>query len=135
MNGELRAMLVKHYQQHIANHPSIPHELKIALKSNERVPAFLDNLVVEFSKPYFKQISNNKIRDYSTQMIDLFINLVRQKANERMMSEAAKYQVQKNIENKQVIDNAVTSGIIDEEVLSAIQDYDFKKEESPKTET
>lgn len=128
MNGELRAMLIKHYQQYVTNEPNIPLELKKALNTNERVPAFIDNLAKEFSAPYFKQVSNNQIKEHATQMISLFINLVREKATQAMMSDIAKSKIKQDIQNKQVIDNAVTTGVINEEVMAALEHHEFKKE-------
>lgn len=129
MNGELRAMLIKHYQQVISNAPNIPTELKKALKASERVPSFIDNLAKEFSHVGFKNISNNKLKDYATEMIMLFINLIRVKNEERIMSEAQRFKIKQQISDKAIIDKSADTGIIDEEALNAIQRYNYKQEE------
>lgn len=62
-----------------------PTEFKRALKIHERIPAFFGNLVREFSKPGLNP-SRETIENATRDMTKLFVQLVHQQAEERIMS-------------------------------------------------
>lgn len=116
----LRDLIIKEYQAVITNSPSLPSELKKALAVNERYPAFLDNITRELSVPAFKNYSRNEMRKTVRGFIEMFISLVQQKATEQMMSDIKKMEIKQQIADKEVINRAADTGIIDEEVLDVI---------------
>lgn len=123
----LREFVIKEYQATVRNHPNIPKELKDALKVNERVPAFMDNLCRELSHPAFKNKSNNYLKDIVHNATNFFINLVKQKADEAMMSDIKKMTIKQDIADKEVINKACDTGIVDEEVWDALSRQDEKE--------
>ena len=116
----LREFVIKEYQATVRNSPNLSKELKDALKINERVPAFMDNLCRELAHPAFKNKSNNYLKDVVHNATNFFIALVKQKAEERMMSDIKKMQIKQDIQDKQTLDKACDTGEINEEVLDAI---------------
>ena len=83
------------YNEAIKLHPTIHADLKIALKSNERVPAFVDHLAKEFELVQDKMFSTgqNKIEDELLKnmvydLTNLFIAGIEKQASLRMESEA-----------------------------------------------
>lgn len=126
----LRDLIIKEYQATVRNSPSIERELKEALAVNERVPAFIDNLCVELANPVFKNHSNNQLKDIVVDATSFFISLVKQKAHERMMSEAAKMAIKQDISDTEVINKACDTGVIDEEVFDVLKRQDDKIKEA-----
>lgn len=103
----LRELVIKEYQSHVRNHPQIPHELKIALRSNERVPAFLDNLVIEMKTvEALKGMTNNKMREVVRSMTDTFVTLVMKKAEQDSWSSAKKAAEKQNEYKQKIIEAA-----------------------------
>lgn len=123
----LRELVIKEYQATVTNSPSIPTELKKALAVNERVPAFLDNICRELSVPAFKNHSNNELRKIIHDSTVFFISLVQQKAHEQMMSEIAKMTIKQDIKDKEIINRAADTGVIDEEVIDVLTRQGKKK--------
>jgi hypothetical protein len=117
----LRELVIHEYQSTVRNHPNIPRELKDALKVNERLPAFMDNLCRELSHPAFKNHSNNQLREVISETTNFFISLVKKKAEEQMMSEIAKMTIKQEIKDKEIINRAVDTGIIDEETIHVLK--------------
>lgn len=128
----LREFVIKEYQATVQNHPNLHPELKRALKTNERVPKFIDSLVGELSKPALKNKSNNQIRDVVHDSTLFFLNLIKQKADEQMMSDIQKMKIQQEIADKAIIDKACDTGIIDEEVMDVLE-RQAKEDTGPKT--
>jgi len=126
----LRDLIIKEYQATVRNSPSIERELKEALAVNERVPAFLDNLCIELTNPAFKNHSNSQLKDIVVDATNFFISLVRQKAHERMMSDAAKMAIKQDISDTEVINKACDTGVIDEEVMDVLKRQDDKIKEA-----
>lgn len=82
--SEIHALCRKTYQDFIKAQP-IPEELKRALRAHERVPAFIDNLAREFSRPGMS-IKKEKLIAGVEGMTAWFITLVQRQAEERIMS-------------------------------------------------
>lgn len=117
----LRDLVVKEYQQTITNSLEIPRELKDALRAHERMPAFMDNLCRELSNPLFAKYSNNQLRGIVNDATMFFISLVKQRANEQMLSDLAKEKMLQEQRDKAIINKAADTGIVDEEVFSALE--------------
>lgn len=85
------------YDEAIRLHPTINSELRLALKSNERVPAFVDYLADEIAHAQDVMLSTGreKIKDETIKglvydLTNLFIQGVEKQAKERMESDAQK---------------------------------------------
>ena len=126
----LRDLVVKEYQQTITNSLEIPRELKDALKVHERMPAFMDNLCKELSNPLFAKYSNNQLRGIVNDATMFFISLVKQKANEQMLSDLAKEKMLQEQRDKAIINKAADTGIVDEEVMDVLKRKAEKKQEA-----
>ena len=126
----LRDLVVKEYQQTITNSLEIPRELKDALKVHERMPAFMDNLCKELSNPLFAKYSNNQLRGIVNDATMFFISLVKQKANEQMLSDLAKEKMLQEQRDKAIINKAADTGIVDEEVFDVLKRKAEKKQEA-----
>ena len=126
----LRDLVVKEYQQTITNSLEIPRELKDALKVHERMPAFMDNLCKELSNPLFAKYSNNQLRGIVNDATMFFISLVKQKANEQMLSDLAKEKMLQEQRDKAIINKAADTGIVDEEVMDVLNRKAEKKQEA-----
>lgn len=126
----LRDLVVKEYQQTITNSLEIPRELKDALKVHERMPAFMDNLCKELSNPLFAKHSNNQLREIVNDATMFFISLVKQKANEQMLSDLAKEKMLQEQRDKAIINKAADTGIVDEEVMDVLNRKAEKKQEA-----
>lgn len=86
-----------YYEQAIKLHPTAPSELKHSLRSNERVPTFIDNLAIEIQKVQDMRLSKDKspfpdkvIQDTVYDMTNIFIENIERLAKERMMSDLDK---------------------------------------------
>lgn len=117
----LREFIVKEYQACVRNSPAVPPELKEALRVNERVPGFIDNLAREFSNPFFKNYTNNALRVIIQDATQMFLNLLNQKAYEKSLSESAVLQIKRDMADKQIIEKACDTGVIDEEVIDVLK--------------
>lgn len=117
----LRELVIDEYQRTVTNHPTIPKELKKALRVYERVPAFLDNITKELAAPAFKNHSNNQIRKIIEDSTVFFINLVQRRAEEKAMSTAEMNRLKQAEVDKAVLNKAADTGIIDEEVIDVLK--------------
>lgn len=96
----LRDQIISDYQERVALKGDIPSELKRALKTHERVPLFIDNLVAQINRfpknrvrggklvPY--QLDRNKLKMLVYSMTDIFIQGVQNTAESRYRSDLAK---------------------------------------------
>lgn len=116
----LRELVIDEYQRTVRNHPTIPKELKKALKVNERVPAFLDNITRELSVPAFKNHSNNQLRKIIEDATCFFLSLTQRRAEEKLFSEAEKSRLKQIEIDKAILNKAADTGIIDEEVVHVL---------------
>lgn len=81
---DLRKKIVTHYQERVKT-AEIPNELRRALKTEERIPLFVDNLTRELSK--VRNLREDQLRDSVYSMTDVFIAAVKAKAEQRNLSE------------------------------------------------
>lgn len=101
----VREILISEYQSTIAL-AQINSELKRALKTYERVPIFIDNLVKQFgTNP--GQFSEFQIRQAANSMTNYFIQMVTKKANERIMSDLEKRRVQTEAYQREEVENKI----------------------------
>ena len=117
----LREFVIKEYQATVRNHASVPKALKEALATHERVPRFMDQLCAQLRNPAFKNHSNNDLRKIIQDATNFFLALIQRKAEEQAMSDIEKATVRQRVSDQNVIDKAVDSGIIDEEVIDVLK--------------
>lgn len=82
--SEIRAICRKAYQEYVKAQP-YPTELKNALKAHERVPAFIDNLAREFSKPGLK-VNRETVEMAVRDLTNVFVSAVKIQAEQRLMN-------------------------------------------------
>lgn len=84
---DLRQMIIQDYQEKVAM-MDIPSDLKTALKSHERVPQFVDNLLKEINNfPRKLKVNRYKLKSLVYDMTELFIKGVETTSKVRQMSE------------------------------------------------
>jgi len=83
----IRDYIVQDYQEAVALYNG-PEELKKSLRASERAPAFIDNLVRELSK--FPEIKRETIKSVTYDLTNVFLDAVKLKAEQMMLSDAAK---------------------------------------------
>lgn len=110
-----RTLVRTTYDEAVKLHATAPSDLKVALKSHERVPQFIDNLAMEFTK--VADLRSKKaqalpavkhLKEIVYDMTDVFISGLIQE-NERMReSEIKKAQRLIEKQNKENLDAAST---------------------------
>lgn len=107
----MRQFIIQCYEEALALSQA-PEELKDAIRRRgghgERVPAFLDNLNKELNT--VQNITKEQIRDSVYSLTDLFINTVKRKADEDMMSDAAKSAIVEKSGKKDELADRLNSG-------------------------
>lgn len=84
-------MIRQDYQEAVRLLPGIPEELRASLKTNERVPIFLDNLTNEISKlPAHIRPQRLKIKQIVYEITNTFVLNVKRAADEKHLSDIAK---------------------------------------------
>ncbi len=91
---DLKHLITSDYQEAVSLLPGIPGELRKALKSHQRVPVFIDNLVKEVSTlPKHLRPDRLKLKRIVYDLTNVFVMNVKRQAEERHMSELAKQAV------------------------------------------
>lgn len=119
MDPALKAFILQCYDEKIALSANIPSEMKAALKGSNRVPVFLKNLQVKIEK---SNVSKETIREAVYSMTEWFLEAFKKHAEERQMSEVAKQAMLRNQERKEIIETAIETGNITEEVCDVIEE-------------
>jgi hypothetical protein len=101
--NDLRRLVVADYQQCVSL-ASVPDELKRSLKTNERVPVFIDNLVVQISRA--KGVSRETIRTAVYDLTTTFLQLTHRKAEEMRMSDLARSTIEAKAREADAIEEA-----------------------------
>lgn len=85
------------YREAVAFNKNIDDSLRTALKTNERVPQFIDNLVEEFRKIQKMRVEQGKkpfdqkyLKDAVYDMTDVFICTLKEEARKKHESDIAK---------------------------------------------
>lgn len=117
----LRQIIEETYKQTVQQ-AEIPSDLRDALKANERVPQFLRNLERELAVMPSKLQTREQAVFATRELTLFFIRNVQRRANEMMLSDAEKMRIKTEHHNAQVLDRAATTGIIDEEVISVLNE-------------
>lgn len=87
----LRNQIIADYQERVAFDMSIPSELKVSLKSHERVPMFVDNLVKQINLfPKNHKMDRVKLKQLVYAMTDVFVLAVKRTAEDRYRSDMDK---------------------------------------------
>lgn len=126
MDESLKAFILRCYDERIAL-AEMPSEMRESLKASNRVPAFLQNLQLRVEKLPIRYQKQETIRDATYSLTDWFIEAFKKHANERMLSEVEKRALLAKQERTQIIETAIDTGEITEEV------YDVITEEATKT--
>ncbi len=90
-------MVRKDFKEFIETDPSVPSELRRALKLNERTPKFVDNLCRELAIAEGRGIKMDRIK-IKTTVHDLgawFVGLMKTKANEQALSDLKRSAIKK----------------------------------------
>ncbi len=83
--NEIRKLVSETYRRTIQDGP-YPTEFKRALRTHERIPAFFDNMVKEFSRPAMSKVPRATIEAATVDMTNLFVTMVHRQAEERLMT-------------------------------------------------
>jgi len=122
IDQSLRDLIVSTYQDAVRN-ALVDEELKQALKTHERVPAFLGNLTRELSA--VPKITKEEVQQAVHGMTNVFLNACIQRANEMMLSDAEKSRIKTEIADAEQIkkgaDELLDHGTISEETLHVLQ--------------
>lgn len=101
------------YNEAVRLHPTATSDLKTALKTNERVPIFIDKLAVELQKlANFRDkrgkppISDKHIKDVVYDMVDVFIKSLEAEAKMKYESDLDKRAREAEASNKREIERA-----------------------------
>ncbi len=99
---DLRHIIINDYQEAISLLPGIPTELRKGLRTHERVPKFIDNLVREISTlpPQLKP-DRLKIKRIVYDITNMFVVNARRHVEEQQMSELAKLAEKKKAQDAQ----------------------------------
>lgn len=98
--SNLRQWIMEDYQERVRLNPEIPDELKRALKTHERVPIFVDNLLGEIKKfPKNHKMNRHMLKQLVYGMTDLFCKNAQTVAENRYKSD-----IQKELERQAAAD-------------------------------
>lgn len=107
---DLRQMIICDYQERVAMKSGIDSELRRALKTHERVPVFLDNLVKQIQDiPRARKtkgligtwtMDRMKLKNLVYEMTDFFIKNVETLHDERSKSEIARQMIKDKSSNE-----------------------------------
>ncbi len=123
----------KAYRDYILRAP-IPKELKRALGTHERIPAFIDNLAKEvrgidiIRKQKMKRpMTKAQIVWLAESMTEVFITGVRNQAKARMLSPLAHQAIQTEQDHLKILEQAA-DGIVPEELADMGVSFDDSRE-------
>jgi hypothetical protein len=83
--SEIHELCRKTYQEYVRDCPTIPGDLKRALKAHERVPAFIDNVAREIRKLKFR-VKRETIESAVRDLTNFFVLAVKREAEQRVRS-------------------------------------------------
>src|SRR3990172_5198299 len=105
--SDLRRLIQQDYREAVA-FTKMPDDLRRALKTHERIPAFLTNLERELSShKVTKFLSRTKIKRIVYDLTAMFIKNAERVVNERMMSDAARWAIEKKASERKELETAV----------------------------
>jgi len=103
----LRDMVRADFAEFVKVDPAVPEDLRRALRTNERVPGFIDRLAQEL-----QQVEDNgikldrlKIKMVVYELTATFVGLLKHRANEMEMSDIAKSHARRVIQEQEEILN------------------------------
>ena len=122
------------YKEYITLHCD-NSELKSALRTHERVPVFLDGLHLELAK--HKNLNRDTIKFATYEMTKLFLEMIRKKAQEKLMSDLEKAEAKKKLDEAKAFEEQTQKmSELDQIVIDADKEgvyaYDGEKEEKEK---
>lgn len=111
----LREAVIADFREFIRISPKVPDGLRGSLRMNERIPKFLDNLVGEISNVEQKGIilDRTKIKEIVYNMTELFVLLMKKKAEEMHMSDLAKAALKQELEGDEIAQKLDAEGNAD----------------------
>lgn len=122
----MRSILISEYQATVAM-ADIPTELKHALKTNERVPAFINNLERELIAVPHKFRTELTIRNTVHDLTNVFLNSIQRKANEDALTTAAKQALKdkasKAAKQESIVNDMIQGKEIDAERILEVTDH------------
>lgn len=116
----LKKKVREYYHEAVVLHPKASSELKRTLKSNERVPAFIDNLVVQIERAQEQRLKNGKkvfsdkvIKELVYDFANIFIIGIEEQAKRNYESDLARIARQDAESYRHALDKASKGGITD----------------------
>lgn len=96
--SEIRDLIRKAYRDYIETEYSVPTELRLSLRTHERVPVFVDNMARELSRPGLN-LKRETLIMCVRDMTRFFIENVKRAAEERTLSPLAKSLLKKRVDD------------------------------------
>lgn len=118
----LDKLIIESYQAAVALDTQTPMELKAALKTHERVPSFITRLKKEILTLPAKLATRENIAMVVTDLTIHFLFQLREHIKQKEMSEAQKNLILRNVEKSKILNKAVDTGIIDDEVMDVLSE-------------
>jgi hypothetical protein len=115
-------IILEAYQTAVALNQRVPAELKRSLKTSERVPRFLAQLKKEVAALPPNLVSREVISMLTTDLTNMFLYQVERAAQQKQMSEVERHRIQISQEKSRIINNAVDTGIINDEVFDVLKE-------------
>jgi hypothetical protein len=112
---DVRKLCIADYQEYIKL-ADLPTELKRALKTEERVPVFIDNLARQIHQLPV-HVSRTRIKECVYDMTKIFISCVQKRAEFRTMSDLEKRKLEVDQANLKVLRDAADALIKDEDYV------------------
>ena len=103
----LRDIIIRHYREAVAL-STVPDELKRSLKTNERIPSFIDNLHRELAA--VPNLSAESIQTTVYDLTMLTLDMIEKQARENYLTEAAK-SAMRDAERKQTLKDTLADRI------------------------
>jgi len=122
-----REIVRSDFEEFIRLDPMVPEDLKTSLRLTERVPQFIDNLaaaLIEVDRRGKVKLSRMKIKNIVFEQTAFFVHLLKTKADEMAMSDAAKSLQKSKIEGDPILQKFDAHGNADltEELGIVIKD-------------
>ena len=102
------------YKEAVALNPRIPSDLKVALKTHEKIPLFFKNIAQELEKAQEERLKRNQkpfsekvIKDFIYDVTEIFISGVRAEAEARAQSEIERLAKKAEADKKKDLESTI----------------------------
>lgn len=103
------------FEEFILLDPSVPDDLRKSLKVKERMPVFIDRLAAEIKQVESKGIALDriKIKEIVYSLTGMFVHMLKTRAHEMQMSDAARSVARKEFEGDELTNKLDKEGNAD----------------------